>query len=41
MEKCTPPITTNADAYARRFKQILDYIDKHLDEGLTVEGTAE
>ena len=29
--------TTKAEAYARRFKQVLDYIDRHLDEPLHVE----
>ena len=29
--------TEKAGAYARRFKQVLDYIDRHLDEALSVE----
>ncbi|HEY9681495.1 MAG TPA: AraC family transcriptional regulator [Drouetiella sp.] len=30
-------ITAKANEYARRFRQILDHIDKHLDEDLNVE----
>lgn len=29
--------TATSDAYARRFKQVLDYIDQHLDEAMSVE----
>ncbi len=29
--------TTKAGDYARRFKQVFDHIDRHLDEALSVE----
>ena len=29
--------TEKAGAYAQRFKEVLDYIDRHLDEALSVE----
>ncbi|HEY9756676.1 MAG TPA: AraC family transcriptional regulator [Oculatellaceae cyanobacterium] len=37
METRTATAMTKADDYARRFRLILDYIDKHLDEDLSVE----
>jgi len=35
--KDAPMPESKAEAYARRFKQVLDYIDRHLDEDLSVE----
>ncbi|MBI1423208.1 MAG: helix-turn-helix domain-containing protein [Gammaproteobacteria bacterium] len=32
---------STANAYARRFNKVFDYIDKHLDEDLSVEGLSE
>ena len=36
MNKSTPP-SPKTDAYAKRFNQVFDYIDKHLDEPLGLE----